>query len=164
MPNGIYPVPKFRFDEGRRHSVWLKLKVLARRDRLDEQLALGIDPARSATLWLRAEQLIRRRAGLADRIEDVLESAGRPAPFTAAVPVRRTEVRACAEDLLALARRLRDGQPVDVHGIALTSRLLSDGSSPLYATGDGSLRHAVRAARLALDPVGAVGTGWAAAA
>ena len=33
-------------------------------------------------------------------------------------------------------------------------RLLTDGSGPLYLGGDRTLRHAVRVARLALDPLG----------
>jgi len=36
---------------------------------------------------------------------------------------------------------------------AMASRLISDGSGPLYRHGNGDLAHAVRAARLALDPV-----------
>ena len=35
----------------------------------------------------------------------------------------------------------------------MASRLISDGSGPLYRHGNGDLAHAVRAARLALDPV-----------
>jgi hypothetical protein len=158
MPNGVYPVPKFRFQDNRRTasqdaSPWLRLRVLTHRDGLDHELARGVDPISSTALELRAEQLVRRRARLAVRVEAVLEAAGRPAPFTAAAPVRRAHVLVCADDLIALARRLDDDRPVDVQGVAMTSVLLSDGASPLYA-GDRSLAHAVRAARLALDPIG----------
>jgi hypothetical protein len=121
---------------------------------LDRQLAHGVDPISSQALELRAEQLISGRAKLAVRVEGVLEAARKPAPgFTAAVPLRRAQVLVCADDLIALARRLTDDRPVDVQGVAMTSVLLSDGASPLY-WGDRSLAHAVRAARLALDPIG----------
>jgi hypothetical protein len=69
------------------------------------------------------------------------------------VPLRRREIDACADDLRALSRRLRDGSPIDVHGAALTSNLLTDGASPLYHDSGVALRYAVRSARLALDPM-----------
>jgi hypothetical protein len=158
MPNGVYPVPRFRFQDNRATaaepaSPWLRLQVLTRRDGLDHALAEGVDPVSSKALAVRADQLARTRTRLAARVERVLADARRPAPpFTAVAPVRRSEVRDCADDLVALARRLSDGRPIDVQGVAMTSRLLGDGASPLYA-GDRPLRHAVRSARLALDPV-----------
>ena len=95
----------------------------------------------------------------------MLDNARTPSVrFTAEAPLRRAEVRACAGDLVALVARLRDGRPVDVQGVAMTSRLLSDGASPLYTAQGQSLRHALRAARLALDPVGVTATELAAAA
>jgi hypothetical protein len=158
MPNGVYPVPKFRFQDNRRSasaptSLWLRLRVLTHRDALGHELARGVDPVSSRALALRAGQLSRSRLRFADRVQAVVKDAGTPVPFTAAAPLRRAQVLVCADDLLALARRLSDDRPVDVQGVAMTSRLLSDGASPLYAGGR-SLAHAVRAARLALDPVG----------
>jgi hypothetical protein len=158
MPNGVYPVPKFRFQDNRRVGsepapLWLRLRVLMHRDELDRELARGVDPIGSTALTVRARQLSRSRVRLADRLETVLAEAGAPPVFTAAAPVRRAQVLVCADDLLALGRRLRDDRPFDVQGVAMTSVLLSDGASPLYAGGR-SLAHAVRAARLALDPVG----------
>jgi hypothetical protein len=69
------------------------------------------------------------------------------------VPVRRDEALDCTGEILALTERLRDDL-VDVHGVAMASRLVFDGSSPLYYVGGPSLKHAVRSARLALDPIG----------
>jgi hypothetical protein len=161
VPNGIYPVPKFRFQDdrataARRPSLRLRLRVLVHQDSLDDQLARGVDPAGSEALQLRAQQLLARRAPVAKRLEEVLTRARkRSAPFTAEVPVRRADVRDCADDLLALARRLNDGHEIDVQGVAMTARLLTDGCGPLYRESDYSLRYAVRTARLALDPVGA---------
>jgi hypothetical protein len=173
MPNGVYPVPKFRFEDGRRTaprqgrrpSLALRLRVAWHRDRLDQHLARGVDPAASKALELRAAQLLHSRQRLADRVDGVLEHARTlAAPFTAEVPVRRVAVRDCAEDLHALARRLRDDAPIDVQGAAMTSRLLTDGCSPLYHESDHSLRYTVRVARLALDPVGVPKEDLAAAA
>jgi hypothetical protein len=173
MPNGIYPVPKFRYQdkqrtsarEGLRPSVALRLRVAWHRERLDQHLARGVDPAASKELELRAAQLLHSRGQLANRVDSALEHARtQGAPFTAEVPVRRADVRDCAEDLLALARRLRDEAPIDVQGAAMTSRLLTDGCSPLYRDSDQSLRYTVRVARLALDPVGAAKEDLAAAA
>ena len=44
MPNGVYPVPKFRFHDNRRTasepaSPWLKVRVLTHRDTLDRWAA-----------------------------------------------------------------------------------------------------------------------------
>jgi hypothetical protein len=60
-------------------------------------------------------------------------------------------VRACADELSALVLRLRDDRPVDVHGAAMTARLVSDRSGPLRRPGDVDLRDAIRAAHVALD-------------
>jgi hypothetical protein len=173
MPNGVYPVPKFRHQDqhrtaphrGERPSLPLRLRVLWDRERLDQHLARGVDPAVSKALELRSAQLLRSRTELADRVTGVVEHARTlSAPFTAEVPVRRADVRDCEEDLRSLARRLRDGQPIDVQGAAMTSCLLTDGAGPLYRDSDYSLRYSVRAARLALDPIGVVTDDLAAAA
>ena len=148
MPNGVYPVPK-------RLSLGLWLRVRVNRLPLDDRLAHGAGPTSSDALALRADQLMRERLELAGMIERALESARRPAPaFSAQAPLRREEIRDCADDLLALAHRLREAVPTDVRGVALASCLLTDGASPLYLERAGSLRYAVRSARLALDPVG----------
>jgi hypothetical protein len=160
MPNGVYPVPKFRFQDRHtaaspRASLAVRLRVLFHRDPLDQELAQGADPAGSKALELRARQLLSRRTKLAARLEGVLEQAHASAVFTAEVPVRRADVRDCAADLRALADRLRDERSIDVQGVALTSQLLSDGAGPLYAETGYSLRYTIRLARLALDPLGA---------
>jgi hypothetical protein len=158
MPNGIYPVPKFHLEAGgaRRAPLTLRLRVLLTRDQLDHELAEGADPVTSSKHELRARQLVEGRGRLADQVDRVLESAHVVAPpFTAEAPVRRAAIRDCEADMRALVRRLRDDLPIDVHGLALVARLLSDGTSPLYGEGGYSLRYTLRAARLALDPVGA---------
>jgi hypothetical protein len=135
--------------------IGLTLKVWCRRDSLDERLARGADPRTDPALDLRARQLGSRagRLRLAKALNDVLRDAraSRLAP-TARLAPRRTEVRACEHDLLALVRRLVEDRPIDVQGAAMASRLVFDGASPLYhAAAPVSLRHAIRSTRLALD-------------
>jgi hypothetical protein len=51
-----------------------------------------------------------------------------------------------------LADRIRDGEPVGVQGLAITARLISDRSSPLYRSGvTGSLLATVLEALEALE-------------
>jgi hypothetical protein len=150
MPSGIYPVPEFRHHRGAPRSfppsLRQRLKTWWERDRLDEQLAQGFDREASAELRLRAAQLVSPagRVELANAVEAVVrETRGRQAA-----------VRASADDLLALAQRLRDERPIDVRGAAMIRRLLTDrATSPLYRIdGESSLQEAVRSAKLALDP------------
>jgi len=155
MPNGVFPVPRFDPRQTDRPTLAQRLRTLWHRTELDHQLAQGVHPATSDELELRAQQLLKRRSELAAHVDEVLDRASRPIAFTVEVPLRRAEVRACADDLLALGRRLRDGAPIDAQGTAQAWLLLTDASSPLYLDGGVSLRHAVRSARLALDPIGA---------
>jgi hypothetical protein len=60
----------------------------------------------------------------------------------------------CADDLTALVLRLRDDQPIAVRGAAMTARLLNNGASPLHRDNAQNLRHAIRAAQVALDATG----------
>ena len=159
MPNGVFPVPAFR-DVPRRSprrsadaSLALRLRTLWHRDRLDNQLARGVDPTSSQSLELRADQLLGKRQELAAAVDEAIIRAKRPYTFSVEVPLRRREVDACADDLRALSRRLRDRTPIDVHGAAMTWSLLTDGASPLYHDSGVTLRYAVRSARLALDPM-----------
>jgi hypothetical protein len=149
MPSGIYPVPPFHQQRASRSfppSLGQKLRTWWERDRLDKRLVQGGDREASAELRLRAAQLVSTtgRVELANAVETVVREARG----------RQAAVRACADDLLAVAERLRDERPIDVRGAAMTRRLLTDrATSPLYrADAESSLREAVRSARLALDP------------
>jgi hypothetical protein len=157
MPNGVYPVPKFRAaTEPTRRSLGRRVSLWWHRVELDEQLAAGAQPSAGTLLHDRAEQLAssRERSRLAASLAETLGEARRPSPVHGArLPLRRREIRNCDEDILALIRRLEDESEIDVQGAALTSLLISDGASPLYRAGDRSLRFAIRSARLALDPV-----------
>ena len=132
----------------------LRLRVWWRRDELDEELEHGADPESEPLLSHRAAQLLRRatRNSFAAALEDALREAHRTWSVSAKLPLARVAVRECAEELIALALRLRADEPIDVRGAAMVARLVCNGTSPLYGDAPDSLRHAVRSARLALDP------------
>jgi hypothetical protein len=136
-------------------TVSLKLRTWWHRDELDEQLAHGADPAADAGLARRAAQLRApsTRLTLAAALENAVREAHKPWSVSARLPLARVEVRACTDDLLALARRLRGDGSVDLPGLAMVARLVCDGTSSLYGEASVSLRFAVRSARLALEPV-----------
>jgi hypothetical protein len=155
------------------NNISLKVRTWWHRDELDERLAHNADPMSDPLLARRAAQLRSRstRAHLADALESALRDARSTWSLTARLPLRRGAVRECADDVLALARRLRHADPIDVTGAAMVARLIFDGTSPLYRDGTSSLhgggtllRYALRSARLALDPMETdVAHVWAAA-
>ena len=153
MPNGIYPVPIFD-----RHSepmtLWVRLKTWWRSAHCDRQLVAGTDPASSPELSLRASQLRSpaRRIRLASSLEHVVSEAfDQRLGFTTQAPLRSAEVRSCADELFALAHRLRDGRQVDARGVAMAASLLFEGTGPLFTkTEPSALSDAVRAAQYAL--------------
>jgi hypothetical protein len=157
MPNGIFPVPAFdsRPDHtvDSRESMAVRIRTRWGRNRLDEELAHGADPDTSAGLSVRASQLRspEERSRLANALAEALGDARSGPPVTLKARPQRAEVRAVADELLALIGRLRDDQAVSVRGAAMTARLLSDRTGPLYRDGGQDLRHAIRAARVALD-------------
>jgi hypothetical protein len=133
----------------------LRGKVLLKRGSLSRRLAAGASPTDSPELAARAEQLCseRNRRILARGLERVIDAAEeRPHPHSSAVPLRRAEILTERALLLGLAAELRDmSQDVNVRGVALVERLLTDGGSPLYAPSTKqSLDGAIRQARAAL--------------
>jgi hypothetical protein len=156
MPNGIYPIPPVHYTPASpsEPSLWLRLKTWWQRERLDEQLARGADPIVSPELELRSLQLVDRagRTQLAQDIESAVQYS-RYAPALGSIQMLRdAEIAKCADDLLALTHRLRDPQPVSVRGAAMASRLLH-ATSPLRQGSELPLRHAIREALVALDPI-----------
>jgi hypothetical protein len=125
--------------------------------RLDDRIARGEDPASDPALARRAERLTAagERSALAAALDAVIADAERgPTRFSVRVQPRRRAVRECTGDLLSLAARLRDGEPVDAQGVAMVAVLVRDGASPLFYSGaPRTLTHTVRSARHALDPV-----------
>ena len=157
MPSGVFPVPKFRPapDRGDRMSLAVRLRTRFRRSRLDAELAQGRDPSASDELMFRAIQLRSpgERARLANSLIKALGSARGPnlGAFTPRAQRRDAAIRQTADDLLALARRMRDDRPIDVEGAAMTARLVDDRASELHRGQAHELQAAVQAARLALD-------------
>jgi hypothetical protein len=154
MPNGIYPVPiSNRLTETM--TLGVRLRTWWRRRHYDERLAAGDDPASSRELSLRAAQLRSpaRRIWLAASLEHVVSEAFyAPHGFTTQAPLRRADVRSCADELFALAHRLREPGPVNLRGVAMASCLLADGTGPLYTqAGPSGLRDAAHSTRRALD-------------
>jgi hypothetical protein len=133
----------------------LKLRTWWHRDELDERLVHGADPESDAALSRRAAQLRSRstRTALAAALENAVREAHKAWSVSARLPLARAEVRACADDLIALARRLRADEPIAIQGAAMTARVVFNGASPLYGEAPISLRYAARTARLALDPL-----------
>jgi hypothetical protein len=133
----------------------LRIRTWWLRDELDDKLAHGADPMSDPLLGRRAAQLCSRqtRGGLAGTLESALRDARSTWSLTARLPLRRASVRECADDVLAVVQRLRDDEPIDVAGAAMVSRLVFDGTSPLYRDGAVTLRYALRSARMALDPI-----------
>jgi hypothetical protein len=138
-----------------RPALGLRARVFASRRSLDEALADGASPVWSPQLALRARQLVSRgsRQHLAASLERLVEEAKRSvAPRAVAVPLPRREILEAQTSLFSIAARLRDERPVYARGVALLSRLLSDGTGPAYNPhAGGSLRHAVGAIAAALD-------------
>jgi hypothetical protein len=133
----------------------VRSRVLLQRGALARRLAAGASPADSPELARRAEQLCsdRNRRVVARGLERVIEAAEeQPHPHSSAVPLRRAEILSERDALLGLAAELRDtSQEVNVGGVALVERLLTDGGSPLYtASADETLDGAIRQARAAL--------------
>jgi hypothetical protein len=89
---------------------------------------------------------------LARALRGAVELAnGRRAPLIT-TRLRRSEIQENDELLLALANRLRGGEPLGVQGLAMTSSLINDHSGPLYLSGrSGPLPATVSDALAALE-------------
>ena len=113
-----------------------RLRVRLHRDRLDHQLANGLDPSELADRALRASQLaaLPARRRVARSLRGVVSAADRPTGslLGAAIPVSRRPVIAWRQGLLGLAERLERREPVNPCGVARALILLTDGAGPLY--------------------------------
>jgi hypothetical protein len=130
LPNGIFPIPTFKTIPPDQHTrgLWARLR---RRRPLDS----------------RAE-----RERLANALVNVVGDARRGEPMTLRSRPQRAEVRACADQLLALAARLRESTPVDVRGVAKVAALVHDRRGPLYRPGTRELGDVVVDAYASLIP------------
>ena len=156
MPNGVFSVPEFHSDPSRpvrdRPGLALRMRARLRRTRLDDELARGMEPSLRPELSLRADQLRSRaeRSRLANALVEAVGDARGPSPLRVKSRERHAEIRKHAEDLLALATRLRDDQAVDARGVAVTARLVNRDGSLRRGRGQ-NLGDALRTARSALE-------------
>lgn len=135
-----------------------RIRTRLRRKKLDDDLARGGDPAASPERRLRAEQLNSpgERLKLANTLVEALGGArmNHLGPFRRKLRERDAAIRGSAEELLALARRLRDGEPIEVRGAAMAARLVRDRASPFNGPSVAELRAELCAAYAALDSPG----------
>ena len=136
-------------------GVWLRLVTWSRSSALDRDLSAGVDPLTSDELSLRAGQLqsAKSRAQLAYGLRGAVNLSGRPLDplVLSSSLIRRSEVQANKDLLLELAERVT-ATPVSTEGLARTSVLIADGSSPIYRGSAGPpLRVAAFEALVALE-------------
>ena len=130
----------------RRPRPWHRVLARCAAARLDRELAAGASPETADTLAARAMQLtsVKVRRDLAASVQRILAAAGHPAQVTLAsavavhpprLPLRRARISQSAVPLASLAGYLTAPGPVPVHGVAIISQLLADGTGPLYRHG-----------------------------
>lgn len=152
MPSGIYRIQRNQSSGGggsRGPGLALRIRTRLRRSRLDRQLAEGADPAAGPELALRADQLRSpiERTRIADALVETLGDAHRVGlPLTIRSLGYRAAVRDAADDILALALRIRDDQPVGTATVAMAAWLVGSRSSPMRRDDAGDLHEALRAA------------------
>jgi hypothetical protein len=123
---------------------------------LDRRLAAGVSPEAGRLLAARAERLasVPFRRNLVREWSGVLEHAlTPPRARDPHAPLCRDRVFAAVGDLHAMLGALSNPLPVPACGAALASRLLSDGTGPLYNRNCSvPLSAALRAVTAQLDP------------
>ena len=134
--NTALPYQSAAHDAAAKHErPWHRLLARALASSLDRQLAAGRPPLSGHALAIRAREIISpaARRDLAQRWSNVLDRASRrPVPRSPRAPLRRGAVIAAGEDLREMISVLTSGLPIDARGAAMASRLLSDGTGPLY--------------------------------
>jgi hypothetical protein len=119
----------------------LSLRVLTRwrARQLDRQLASGADPMLSDELSLRVGQLgsPQLRTQLSHRLRAAVEVATGQHHSLVGTRLRLGEIQENEDLMLAVAERLRGGEPLGVQGLAMTAGLVGDRSSVLYRSNAG---------------------------
>jgi hypothetical protein len=116
----------------------LRVRILARLQApwLDLALASGADPAGSPQLERRAAHLLAHlnRVRVVGALRQSRRSAGtRIDPRDPRVPADPEEVRIAERQLVELEELLISPAPVYCRGVAMASRLVTEGTGPLYA-------------------------------
>ena len=134
----------------------LRVRLIARlwASWLDSALASGIDPAVSPALEHRAALILSpgNRAKVVRSLRLSRESAGRRIdPRDLRTPVDPAEVQIARRQLIELEDLLLAPGPVYAQGVVMASRIVGEGTGPLYAPRRrGELRDRVEAALAAL--------------
>jgi hypothetical protein len=104
--------------------------------RFEAELAAGIRPTTSICHAAHGERITTPRAcrRVADALRRAVDAAERPSPYclSSRVPIDAGAVRACRDQLLALADRLADVERPPARGVAIARQLVHDGCSPLF--------------------------------
>lgn len=126
-----------RLDSGPLARRWSALRARASVARLDAQLADGADPWSSTELMLRSARMaaLSERRKLAHALARLVKGDRTRPLFCRHVPLRRELVAEHADELLLLANRLEQLEPVDVGTLARLALLVGDRGSPIYAGG-----------------------------
>lgn len=154
LPEGILTIERFvrRNDRGLRRPFATLFGPV-----LDRRLVAGAPPESGRLVAARAERLVslRARRKLAREWEGVLERAHTtPQARSSRAPLCRDRVIAAVDDARAMLSALSSPLPVPARGVAMASRLLSDGTGPLYNRHcPVSLSAALRSVTAQLDPV-----------
>lgn len=137
-----------RFEPGLTARLGARLRGHA----LDQALIEGADPAATAQLAARAARLTSQSMRLeVARGLDRLALDEREAPKRWQVRPFKRAAAANAPELHALAARLRGPGPLYARGIAMLSRLLTEGTGPAYNDSRGDLlARRLRDARVAM--------------
>ena len=124
---------------------------------LDRRLASGFEPEANRFMATRAQTLVSpgRRKALAANWEHLLDVAGRPAlRHNGRVPLCRDRIAEAQSEVRSMVIALVSPGPVAACGVAMASRLLSDGAGPLYNRRSPThLAAAVRDVTAQLDPL-----------
>jgi hypothetical protein len=128
---------------------WHQVLARCQAGRLDRELAAGANPEASVALAARAMRLtsLNYRRDLAASLRRIVVATGEPAAVRSVqvaapkspgaarpprVPLRQARISQSARLLAELASRLAAPGPVPVRGVAIVTRLLSEGTGPLY--------------------------------
>jgi hypothetical protein len=119
----------------RSKSPWLRLLVRVMALSLDRQIASGRHVESNCLLAARAESIasLAARRTLAQSWHILLDQTRRaPVPRSPRAPLCRARIIAAEDDVRAMMRALSIPLPIPARGVAMASRLLSDGTGPVY--------------------------------
>jgi hypothetical protein len=123
---------------------------------LDAELAAGVPPEISPRHEARARWLVapRRRQVLADGWEHLLVTARGPTGgLSNRAPIRRERIRRAEPEIREMISALRANGPIPARGIAIATKLLTNGCGPIYNNNAGDdIKDALALALAHLDP------------